>query len=441
MKIILFQNNSHKKGKIINKDLAGGFGTATHFGNSFLARLLFIAKKRNICLPSLTFGYLAAILKNQGHKVFYKEEIKEIKNPVDLIIILSSIVDYYSDIKAARDIKKRFGKNIKIGFVGPFSSVKPELFSGIADFVVRGEAEGFFIKNKNLKNLSGTLESSLLENLDNLPFPDWSIFPFKKYSYFPTLKAKPVLFILSSRGCSFPCGFYCPYPLIAGRKWRNRSVENVIEEIKYLKAQFKIKGLLFRDPIFTLNKERAAEIAKAIIKNKIKIEWACETRLDCLDEDLIDLLYSSGLRAFNVGIESVNEEGLKELKRNLNIPYQEKMIRYCHKKGIKISAFYILGLPNDTKEKIQATIKYAQHLNTNTAQFTICTPYPGTQFYEKVKDLIYETNWENFDAYTPTFKLKNISAKDLLQLKTKAHVNYYFRFKWLWKFLTKNLLS
>jgi len=439
MKIYLIQNKSNRKGQMVNKDLAGGFGTATNFGKSIWAKILLFMKGKGVIMPSLTLAYLAAIFKNDGHQLKFTNDYQIITKPVDLIIIISSIVDCHYDLQIARELKRKYPQT-KIGFIGTFASLKPDFYQLDSDFIIRGEAESYFFYNKDLSNLRGVIDSSLMEKLDELPFPDWHFFPYHFYSYFPTLYNRPFLPIISSRGCTFSCSHYCPYPLLSGKKWRRRSVVNVIREIEYLIKNFQIKSLLFRDPIFTLDRKYVKDLARQLIDKKIKIEWACETRLDCLDEELIDLLYQSGLRAFNVGIESSNEMVLQNIKRlPIKNELQERLIKYCQRKGINISAFYILGLPTDTKQSIKQTIKYAKYLNTNTAQFTICTPYPGTSFYNEVKDLIFEKDWEKFDAYTPVFKLNNLTSEELLKLKEFAHVSYYFRFRWLLKFILKQI--
>jgi len=440
MKIFLIQNQSPRKSRMVNKDLAGGFGTATYFGKSVRARLLTWAKKGSIIMPSLTLAYLVAIFRKQGFEVSFCRDYHRVGS-ADLYLIMTSIVDCNSDLEIAKYLKRKFFQ-AKVGFIGTFATVKPEFYIKSADFVIQGEPESYFTKPIQIDNLTGIINVPLQESLDELPFPDWSIFPYKNYSYFPTLKGKPFLPVISSRGCTFSCAHYCPYPLVSGRSWRRRSVENVISEIKYLIENYQIKSLLFRDPIFTLDRKFAREFAQQLIDQQIKIEWACETRLDCLNQELIDLLYQSGLRAFNIGVESSDEVVLKDFKRlPIKADTQESLISYCQKKGINISAFYILGLPSDTKESIKQTIKYAKFLNTNTAQFTICTPYPGTAFYDEVRDKIFETNWEKFDAYTPVFKIENLTPRELLKFKDYAHSSYYFRPGWLFKFIKKQLSS
>ncbi len=415
-----------EKETYINKDVMGGFGEATNIGNSFPAKLIQRAKKKGIKLPLIDLAYLASILRNNGHEVSLNS--KDFSDS-DLVVIHSSIVGYKSELELADEIRK---KGTPVGFIGPFSSFKPELFLEHANFIVAGEPEEVFF---NLKNEipKGLVKSRPQKNLDSLPKPYWDIFPVGEYSYYPAVVKKPFLPILSSRGCCLTCN-YCPYKAYYG-DWRQRSVANIIEELKLLKENYGINGLLFRDPLFTVNKKRVMEIAEGILKNKLDFEWACETHFEYLDKELIDTLYESGLRSINVGIESYDEEILTKATRKFAAKkHQEEIIKYCDKKGIKIAAFYILGLPDDTLQSIEQTIRYAKKLNTFLAQFFICTPFPGTEFYRQVEDKIFEKDWEKFDSFTPVFQHKHLKSNELLALKEKAFVSYYFRPRWLLKY-------
>ncbi|MCM8786995.1 MAG: B12-binding domain-containing radical SAM protein [Candidatus Omnitrophica bacterium] len=430
MKIALFLSESNKRG-CANKDLAGSMGTRTIIGNSLLAKILEKIKKKSVKIPIVNFAYLVSIFKKYGHEVeFWKNRIGK----ADVVIIQSSIVDFYEDLKWVRKIRKR---KIKVGFCGAFASAMPELFLKYGDFVIVGEPENAAYKIAKGRTIpEGVIISPPIQELDSLPFPSWEIFPYKDYSYWPVIRKKPILTILTSRGCPFSCGYYCPYPNFQGKIWRKRSVENVINEIKYLIKDYQIKALDFRDPNFTLDKKRVENIAKEIIKNNIKVYWSCETHLNSLDKNLVKILYKAGLRNINVGIESGNEEVLKNSKRiNSNKKHQKEIINYCQSLGISVAAFYILGLPSDTSETIKETIKYSQELNTMIAQFSLCTPYPGTKFYEEIKDKIFEKDWEKFDEYHPVFRHESLSFKELMSLKEKAWVSYYFRPKYIFNFL------
>lgn len=419
----------------INKDVNGGFGTATKIGDSFFAKFIERSKKKGVRLPILTLGYAAAILRKNGHQVTY--ETKPVSD-ADLVLIHSSIVDYKQEIEVAQELRKK----TKVGIIGPFASAKPEMYEQHADFVIIGEAEAILMTITDSHVPQGVVNSQTITDLDSLPYPDWKGFPVETYSYYPVLKEKPFLVIQSSRGCVYSCSHYCPYTFSQGTKWRNRSVDNVIGEMKMLKEKYNVKGLLFRDPLFTCNKQRIEEMAKKMIDLNLDLHFACETRLDLLDEHLLDLLYNAGLRSINVGVESADEEVLKNAKRKpVAQMHQEKIIAYCDKKGIKISAFFIIGLLSDTEESINKTIAYAKKLNTHIAQFTINNPIPGTPFHEEMKPLLITDDWEKFDNYTPVFRHPNLTSEQLLKLKEKAFVQYYLRPAYFAKYIKRMLFS
>jgi len=425
-------NGKPSKRKALYKDFSNGFGTGFWVGNSLKARFLEFSKRTLLDFPPPSLGYIAAILSKAGHEVEYVEN-KVID--CDLAIIKSSMVDYKAEIAFAS--RYRNETSAKIGFVGPFAGQMPELFLKEADFVIKGESESAMMKIAAGKTPKQVEESTPIKNLDSLPFPDWSSFPVKRYRYGPSLKERPVLPVLASRGCVYSCP-YCPY--LVDSCWRKRSAENVLDEIEHNVKEYGIKGLLFRDPLFAGDKMQAEAIAKGMIARGIKLPWICETRLDRLGEKTIDLFYKAGLRSVNVGIESPNQAILKSAGRNdIVSEKQKKIVDQCEKKGIKVTAFFILGLPEDTVESVNQTIEFAKELNINVASFRICTPYPGTRFFESVKDKIC-ADWQDFDTYTPVFKHKNLSKSQLLKLKEKAFVQCYFRPKFILNFARRNIL-
>lgn len=428
MKIALIERTSTRN---VNKDQMGGYGIDTRVGLSFFARWIMLKKKNMRNIPVLNLAYMAAIFAKDGHsvRVMERDSIAE----ADLFVIASSIVDYRSELELASVIKNRF-PSASVGFVGPFAAYLSDEYLKHGDFVIKGEPETAAMEISKGIIPRGVVESHYQKDLDKLDFPAWQFFNINSYSYSPTITKIPFLPMLSSRGCTFSCD-YCPY-LAYETKWRTRSVENITEEIRYLKERFKVKGLLFRDTIFTLDKERARNIALAIAENNFDIEWACETRTDLLDEKLVDDMYRGGLRAVNIGVESASQDLLNKAGRKaVSVNHQEKIIRYCENKGIKVISFYLLGLPDDTPETVAGTIAYAKKLNTFLAQFHVLTPFPGTKFYPKVKDMVESSDWEDFNSFTPLLKNAELSSGELLRLKEGAFVSYYFRPRYIVKHL------
>ena len=377
----------------------------------------------------MSYAYVAAIFKKYGHSVEYY--LNKIPNSFDLILIHVSLIRHREELNYIKKIKKM---NLgKIGVYGPLASVKPELFED-ADFIIIGEPEDAIIqiceKNKIPK---GKIKSNPILDLDSLPFPDWSLFPVKDYSFAPTLNLKPFIFVLGSRGCPYSCS-YCPYKVFG--VYRARKPESIVSELKYLKENYGIKSFYFRDPTFSINEERIKKLAELIRENKLNLKWGCETRLDLLNIPLLKILHKSGLRAIKVGIESLDYELLKKYKRiSPDILHQEKIINFCKKIGIKVIAFYIIGLPTDTDKGIKNTIKYSRKLNTSFANFNICTPIPGTPFYDELKDKIIDTNLNHYDNFHSVFEHDNLSREEILKFQEEAITGYYFRIKYILRYL------
>jgi radical SAM superfamily enzyme YgiQ (UPF0313 family) len=168
------------------------------------------------------------------------------------------------------------------------------------------------------------------------------------------------------------------------------------------------------------------------------LDWVCETHLDYLDEELIARMRASGLRALKVGIESPSRVLLTEIRRRQ--PKEEdirRLLDYCDRLGVGVTAFYMLGLPGDTRETVEDTIDYAIELNTVGAQFTLPTPYPGTGFFEdsRREGRLLTDDWEQYDIYTPVLRHDCLSPADLTALKASAYQRYYLRPAWLKRFV------
>lgn len=434
MKIALIDLKESRTG-CNNKDKAGTFGNASH-GEDIISRLYALLKWSNVDMPVVHFGYMAAIFRQRGHEVAFYDGFPKDE---DMVILASSIVGYDEEIAFAKSIK-RPGR--KIGFISAFASVKPELFLEAADFVIKGEPEWAAIQiAKGELVPEGVVESPLIQDIESLPFPDWDGFPIHRYGYFPILKKKPLLSILTSRGCSFDCS-YCPYMVIQTEKWRSRSAKHTVDEIEYLQKKYGVRSLAFRDIMYTQNKKRAREISEEIIRRGIKVEWSCETRADCLDEPMLELMYRSGLRVIHLGIESPRDEIVKKSGRiPIKETQQEKVVRMAEKIGIKIIGFFILGFIDDTAESMQGTIEYAKHLNTPLAQFDVMTPYPGTKFFTQISDRIQNFDWKLYTTHHPVVKLDHVTHDQVLEFKNRAYREYYFRPSWMAKYGFKLLFA
>ena len=262
----------------------------------------------------------------------------------------------------------------------------PHKFSG-ADLIILGEPEKLLLEcNGELTTLiegGATQHSKNIDNLDQLPNPDYSLMNFRKFSYKPMLKGR-CGFIESSRGCPYSCGYYCTYGENQGAKIRSYSPQRMVMQMKSQQSKFGFNSFQFRDPVFGLSKKWVLAFCEELRKANCVFKWGIETRLDLLSIEILDLMKENGLASINVGIETPNIEIAKANKRKLDASeHQEDIINYAAKIGIKMNAFYILGLENDTFESCNETINYSLKLNTYMARYSVCTPYPGINFILK----------------------------------------------------------
>lgn len=436
IKIAVVNVVNKRKKVAMNKDLNGGFGTADTYSNSIYEKIISIIKRKSIKLPIISLAFLMGIFKYKNISAKYYEGKFPIKKP-DIILIYGSIVDYKNENFVCKLLKKKF-KNAKIGFIGPFPSTKPESFNE-SDFIIVGDFEYFFLKKfKDKSQLKGKIIVKEKVNLDELPHPELKGFPIKDYSYFPAITKKPFFALQSSRGCPYSCSYYCAYGKFQGSAIRVRSPKKVIEDIIYLKNKYGMKGFQFRDPTFGIVKNYIEDFCNEIKKNNLKIQWGIETRIDLLDENKIKLMFDTGLKNINLGIESINLEIAKQNKRLLaDMQHQEKLLKYCKKLGVKISAFYLFGYEGDTKKSIESTLNYAKKINAFLARFAVCTPYPGTKFFEDLEkqNRILTHDYENYTQFNLVFKHKNLTNKEIQKMLSKAYKQYYFRFAYLFNLL------
>lgn len=431
MKIAVLTASRHKNCTL--KDVAGGYGTVFTVGNSWFARVLEIAKRRIASIPNVTNAYLHSLLETAGAEVAICNNDLV---PADLYLIASSIVDCNYEKQLGQEARKRFGA--KVGYFGTFAAAMPDFYASSADFVVKGEIENIASRLAQGNIPEGIIDAGFVDDLDTLPFPAWDQFPLKKYKYSIVTNQGITLPMLSSRGCPYTCN-YCPY--LVNSKYRCRTAENVVAEIEYLAGKYHAKGISFRDPVFTFDRQRALEIAELIQKKGLDIRFGIEARTDRLDEELLRELYKAGLRSVEVGIESANQNLLKENSRKApSREQQEMIISTCHRLGIRVIGNYILGLANDTEQGINQTIAYAKRLNTFAIQFTVTTPYPGTRFYESIKDRIFESNWEKFNGWTNVYRHPLMTPEQLHQMREEAYVSYHLRPRYIWRFLISTVL-
>jgi radical SAM superfamily enzyme YgiQ (UPF0313 family) len=354
-------------------------------------------------------------------------------------------------IEVTRGIKAK-NKSIFVFMGGAHATALPEktleIFPEI-DAVVIGEGEittpilvEKIRKKENLKDVLGVAyrkggkiivnpSRSVIKNLDDLPLPAYHLLPIDKYRpYPPHGKKLPYIAIMTSRGCPFRCAF-CSKP-VHGKLYRAKSPKAIIEEIKYLKEKYKIKEILFYDDSFTLDRQRIIELCDEMIKNKINIPWSCETRVNLVDKELLSKMKNAGCYIISYGVESGNQEILNNIKKDITLEQIRNAFKLTRKAGINIVSYFMLGCPGDTEQTMKQTIEFAKELDANFAQFSICTPFPGTEIADLI-DKKDEIDWNkltyvsNRSESIPFVLSKNLSEKQLRKYYNNAYKEFYLR--------------
>jgi len=414
----------------VSKDtVAGGFGSRLR-PFSKVTRLVAAVKRRLHDLPSVHLAYAAAIARQARHDVIGSSGAVV---DGDVAIVLSSLVDHQRETDWARAMRSR---GVRVGFIGLAAQTLPHLFEGDADFIISGEPEAALMRLAAGDELRGLVTSPALDNLDGLPFPVWDPLVTARAGVRVPFAARPMggsLPVLASRSCPEFCT-YCPHRIQA--QYRARSVDNILDELQHLQQSRGHLHIVFRDPLFSQDRERVLALCDGIRSRAIGHTFECETRLDRLDDALLETMHDAGLRAMSFGVESLAPSTLKKVgRRPIPEAHQRAILARCRELGIVTAAFYVFGFLEDTADSIAATIDYSIELGSTVAQFKALTPYPGTPLFKRLEPLITEDNWERFDGFTPVFNHPSMAQDELRFLLGSAYTRFYMRPSFLANYL------
>jgi len=423
-----------------------------------------------VIMPSLGLGYLASILRDNNHNVEILHCLKEkmnygqlqdyiIKNEFDAIGIQMFTYDLNIVKKISGMIKRNKPKTII--FVGGYhSSGDPEgtlNYLKDVDFAFIGEVEIalpiFVNKLKKLENNDKgkkilrsipnliwrdkdkikVNEYRFIDDLDSLPFPAWDLMDPRTYPEAPHgafIKSWPTAPIIITRGCPFQCTF-CAGKTVTGNKVRKRSIDNVIKEIKFLKSRYNVREFLIEDENFTLHKNLVLEFCSRLINERLNINWSCPSgvRLDTLDKEMLASMERAGCHSLSVGVEFGSQRILDLTKKGMNIETIKKKIALFKKSNIRVTGFFMMGYPGETKEDIKKTIKLAKELDIDRAQFNNFMPLPGSEIYNVLKEegKLDKLRIDHFFVHDVGFIPEGMTEKELKKLQKKAYLGFYLR--------------
>ena len=330
------------------------------------------------------------------------DDVLPMARDFDLAVVHTSAPSFASDIRTIEAMKS-VNRDLKVGMIGAKVAVDPSgslaasqavdfVAGNEFDFTIRDVAEGRALADVpglSWRDDAGRIvhnpPRAALANMDDLPF----VTPIYKRDldidrYFIGYLKHPYVSLYTGRGCKSRCTF-CLWPqTIGGHRYRTRSVGHVIEEIAWAqKALPQVKEFFFDDDTFTDDLPRAEAIAREL--GRLGVTWSCNAKAN-VPRKTLEVLRDNGLRLLLVGYETGNQQILFNIKKGMRVEFARRFTKDCHELGITIHGTFILGLPGETKETIEETIRFATEINPHTIQVSLAAPYPGTYLYKQALD-------------------------------------------------------
>ncbi len=375
------------------------------------------------------------------------------------IIGISCTSPLYPIIQQITRIIKGVNSNIFTLLGGPHPTILPEsvLNETSIDFLIRGEGELTVVEmmeanlhsTEKLSNIRGLSfkkderqihnpDRPLIKNLNTIPFPDRSMLPYRKY-FAASAKENPCTSLITSRGCPYKC-IFCSnifnYP-------RFRSPQNIVDEIELILDRLQLKDIEFLDSTFNLKKQLVLEVCKEIRKRRLDFSWRCICRVDLIDREILQHLKAAGCYLVTYGVESGSDRVLKILQKGFTVSKVKQAFKMTKEIGLETHGLFMVGVPGETQQEIKQTLTLSKKLGPDYAQFFITTPIPGSKLFDlalkngwlnEIKNLNY---YELLGVQKPVMKIPNLTQKEILQFHKRAIQQFFFRFRYILKFLAK----
>ena len=422
----------------------------------------YFARKAGGIIPPLNLGLLAAIAREGGHECsIIDAEIDRInqKNLVDKVIehnpdliAVTGMSPFFHLTKQLSDALKKVSPDVKIILGGQHLTIMGEkAFHKCFDYAYTGECENQLVplldcieNNKPFDNIKGlyyrnggdeimfTGPNTYIRDLDSLPFPTRDLLPQYKYKLGTLKGRKNFTSILTMRGCPWHC-IFCASDKLNTTLVSKRSPENVIEEIKHVVNKYGIRHFLFMDDVLTLYfDDHLKIICEKIIEEELNITFEGSTRANLIKDEYIKLMAEAGLIRLSFGLETVDSEMRKTMKKQVPLKHYSEANRILNIYNVEATNSVMIGLPGETVKTVQKTLDFLSNdKNVKQANFAIATPYPGTEFYDiaagghQGMELISD-NFSEYKRYgSAVTNVGDLSAQDLVDLQNKGFVSIY----------------
>ncbi|MFQ5831229.1 MAG: B12-binding domain-containing radical SAM protein [Candidatus Thorarchaeota archaeon] len=424
-----------------------------------------VRESLGVLAPPLGLGYIAGYIRKYGnHEVKIQDSLRERTSKdgflrvleafsPDVVGISGQATPAIYDVYAAARVAKEYNPSTLVVVGGAHVTFEdthvlndcPEI-----DIVVRGEGEatmnellGARENGRSLADVRGITyrrgshtirnpDMPHLQPLDSLPLPAYNLLNLRKYFD----RGVSWTSMITSRGCPYQCVF-CSSSRIVGKRWRGRSPDNVMKEVRLLENKFGVREIEFLDDLFTFNKNRVKEMCVLFRNIGISSGWTCSTRADIMarDPEMAGWLKAAGCHTVYLGAESGSQRVLNMMNKGIRISDIVKSVRILKENGLNVILSFIIGLPGETREEIKATIDFACRLDPSLAQFTVCTPFPGTPLYEEALEngWLKSGNWTRYSVLDPVMRLPDFQKREIKRYLHIAYLRFYARLRFLWQ--------
>lgn len=421
-------------------------------------------------MPNIQLLYVAAILEQLQVDLLYLDvvgmgigqtelEAKLKAFQPDLIGLSVYTSHFHTATETARYLKALLPKT-EIMLGGVHTMIFPRetlLYNPHVDYACVGEAEmvlpEFVARRRAGRDFSGLAgmvwrrdgqvvyegPAPECQDLDSVPFPARHLVPNEVYYNFISTRRNYTVFN-TSRGCPFHC-IFCE---AAGRKWRPRSAQNVVDEFEQVYANHGVREVDIFDSSFTIGKRRVLDICQGMIQRGLhrKMIWNVRSRVDTIDAEMLEALKEAGCYRIFYGLESGNPEVLKKLRKMANLGRMEEIVRKTREVGISVFGYFIMGAPGETPETARQTLDFAKKLPLDFAIFNALTPFPKTALYEEYYlPKVEHDFWADYiKAPRPLEDFMgrpwtDMSDDEVRRLSHRAMLEFYFRPRQLWRAL------
>jgi radical SAM superfamily enzyme YgiQ (UPF0313 family) len=337
----------------------------------------------------------------------------------------------------------------RIAVYGSHTDARPQdaLERDSVDYVIVGEPELTALElaravaeRKDVSGIQGlayrdakggiqvTAPRPVIPDIDVLPYPERESFPMRSYHApgFPP----PVIFVYGGRGCPYQCSF-CLWPQTTLKgKFRPRSGEKIAEEMAWLLEQYPETGsFFFDDDTFNLGRRRMLEFADAMTRLGLNIPWGCNARGDNWDREVLERLVETGLFTLRIGIESGSQEILDGIRKDLDLEVARRNLELSDSLGIQNHIMFVIGLPGETRQSVNQTIRFIKSVPCHSVQFSVAVPFPGTSYFRELEEKghLVTRDWSKYSGFDHVVvRTDELSAEEVGQALARARRKIYF---------------